>query len=163
MRRVWILAAAAVLASCSPKAKTGAEAKYAGLDEAILAWRQQIVKTDKACSAKADGCQSFEVGCKGEREITPSTKPRGQRQAGGGHELGRLGRRAQRVPAGVRVLRVHQGGRWLVARGDSAGQSEHLRQFVRTPISEPDRIPGVLRPCLLSDIPARLWRRRRRS
>ncbi|CAN5641475.1 hypothetical protein BH10PSE5_BH10PSE5_06380 [soil metagenome] len=77
MRRVWILAAAAVLASCSPKAKTGAEAKYAGLDEAILAWRQQIVKTDKACSAKADGCQSFEVGCKGEREITPIDQAKG--------------------------------------------------------------------------------------
>ena len=77
MRRVWILAAAAVLASCSPKAKTGAEAKYAGLDEAILAWRQQIMKTDKACSAKADGCQSFEVGCKGEREITPTDQAKG--------------------------------------------------------------------------------------
>jgi len=77
VRRVWILAAAAVLASCSPKAKTGAEAKYAGLDEAILAWRQQIVKTDMACSAKADGCQSFEVGCKGEREISPTDQAKG--------------------------------------------------------------------------------------
>lgn len=77
MRRVWILAAAAVLASCSPKAKTGAEVKYAGLDQAILAWRQQIVTTDRACTAKADGCQSFEVGCKGEREITPSDQAKG--------------------------------------------------------------------------------------
>lgn len=77
MRRVWILAAAAVLASCSPKAKTGAEAKYDGLDGAILAWRQEIVKTDKACLAKADGCQSFEVGCKVEREITATDQAKG--------------------------------------------------------------------------------------
>lgn len=77
MQRLWILAAAAVLASCSPKAKTGAEAKYDGLDGAILAWRQQIVKTDKACLSKADGCQSFEVGCKGEREITATDQAKG--------------------------------------------------------------------------------------
>ena len=32
MHRVWILAAAAVLASCGPKAQTGAEAKYGGLE-----------------------------------------------------------------------------------------------------------------------------------
>ncbi|CAN5767693.1 hypothetical protein BH11PSE1_BH11PSE1_18280 [soil metagenome] len=77
MRRVWILAAAAVLASCSPKAKTGAEAKSEGLEEAILAWRQQIMKTDAACTSKADGCQSFEVGCKMERPITPTDQAKG--------------------------------------------------------------------------------------
>ncbi|WP_340644064.1 hypothetical protein [Phenylobacterium sp.] len=77
MQRVWILAAAALLASCSPKAKSGAEAKYDGLDEAILAWRQQIVTTDTACTAKADGCQSFEVRCKGEREIAATDQAKG--------------------------------------------------------------------------------------
>ena len=77
MHRVWILAAAAVLASCSPKAKSGAEAKYDGLDGAILAWRQEILKTDKACLAKAEGCQAFEVRCKGEREITATDQAKG--------------------------------------------------------------------------------------
>ena len=77
MRRVWILAAAAVLASCSPKAPTGAETKFGGLDEAILAWRQQIVKSDAACVAEAEGCQGFEVRCKGEREITPTDQAKG--------------------------------------------------------------------------------------
>ena len=77
MRRMWILAAAAVLAGCGPTAKTGADDKYAGLDAAILAWRQQIMATNQACTAKADGCQSFEVGCKGEREITPTDQAKG--------------------------------------------------------------------------------------
>jgi len=77
VRRVWILAATAVLASCSPKAQTGADAKYGGLDAEILAWRQQIVKTDAACLAKAEGCQGFEVRCKGEREITATDQAKG--------------------------------------------------------------------------------------
>lgn len=77
MQRVWILAAAAVLASCSPKAKSGADAKYDGLDGEILAWRKDILKTDKACLAKSDGCQAFEVRCKGEREITATDQAKG--------------------------------------------------------------------------------------
>lgn len=77
VRRIWILAAAAVLASCSPEAQTGAEAKYGGLDAAIQAWRQQVVKTDAACLAKAEGCQGFEVRCKGAREITATDQAKG--------------------------------------------------------------------------------------
>jgi hypothetical protein len=80
VRRVWILAAAAVLASCSPKAKTGAEAKYAGLDDQILKWRRDLEQTNAACHDKAPGktgCQDFEVACKAERTITPADQAKG--------------------------------------------------------------------------------------
>lgn len=79
MRRVLILSAMAALAACSPKAKTGAEDKYAGLEDEILAWHKQIQASDKACLSKSDGtgCQGFEVGCKGERELTAIDKAKG--------------------------------------------------------------------------------------
>jgi hypothetical protein len=64
------LAATLILSGCSkPAAPTGPEAKYAGLEEAILAWRNDLQKDPQACPKSPDGkgCQNFDVGCKGDR------------------------------------------------------------------------------------------------
>lgn len=64
------LIASLALAGCDEPATRvdGPQAQYAGLEEAILTWRGDIAKS-AACTSKADGpgCQSFDVGCKGER------------------------------------------------------------------------------------------------
>ena len=47
----------------------GPEAKYAGLEDAILGWRNDIQTSVAQCPKGPDskGCQSFDVGCKGDR------------------------------------------------------------------------------------------------
>jgi hypothetical protein len=57
------------LAGCQPATSTGPEAKYAGLEPAILDWRNTIQTSPVACPKGPDGkgCQSFDVGCKGDR------------------------------------------------------------------------------------------------
>ncbi|MDO8378816.1 hypothetical protein [Phenylobacterium sp.] len=79
MRRVLIASALALVAACSPKAKSAADDQYAGLGDEILAWHKQIQASDKACLSKSDGkgCQGFEVGCKGARELTAIDKAKG--------------------------------------------------------------------------------------
>lgn len=72
-----VAAAALALASCSDAGAPKAPDKYAGLDQEILTWRTDLMKTDPACSAKADACSAFEVGCKGERPITPAEAAKG--------------------------------------------------------------------------------------
>ena len=66
----------ASLAACSQKSAT--DDKYAGLDGAIQDWHKSIEATP-ACLSKADGkgCQSFEVGCKGERPIAATDQAKG--------------------------------------------------------------------------------------
>lgn len=74
---VCVAAAALALAGCQKAQTAAAQDKYAGLEDQILAWRAGIVKTDKACAAQAEACSGFEVGCKGERTITPAEAARG--------------------------------------------------------------------------------------
>lgn len=80
---ILVLAAVAMLGACSPGGSAGGGAqeaggKYAGLEDAIRDWRADIVKADAACQAKGgQGCESFEVGCKGEQEIGPDDQARG--------------------------------------------------------------------------------------
>jgi hypothetical protein len=60
---------ALALGGCQKAAPAGPEAKYAGLEEAILGWRNDLEKSPTECPKGPDGksCQSFDVGCKGER------------------------------------------------------------------------------------------------
>ena len=77
MNRLSSAVLAALLASsafamggCQQQAPAaGPEAKYAGLEEAILGWRNDLEKSAVECPKSPDGksCQSFDVGCKGER------------------------------------------------------------------------------------------------
>jgi hypothetical protein len=73
------LAALLMLGACGQTQKTADEGKFAGLDREILAWRQDILKTDALCQSKVEGqtCESFEVVCKAERTITPDEAGRG--------------------------------------------------------------------------------------
>jgi len=75
------VATTALIAGCGAKPAASAadgQARYAGLDQAIRAWRADIVKTQDACQGAAEqGCQAFEVACKVEREIAPEEKARG--------------------------------------------------------------------------------------
>jgi len=64
---------ALAMGGCQKPAPSGPEAKYAGLEEAILAWRNDLEKSPVECPKSPDGksCQSFDVGCKGERPAGP--------------------------------------------------------------------------------------------
>lgn len=62
------------LAACSGESASNApQDKYAGLDTEIRSWRETLLETRTDCAgAPADKvCRSFEVTCKGEREVTP--------------------------------------------------------------------------------------------
>lgn len=72
---VVLAAAALALAGCQ-KPKPAADLN-SELQAQILAWRTDIVKTDKACMAKAEACSGFDVGCKGARAITPAEAAQG--------------------------------------------------------------------------------------
>jgi hypothetical protein len=79
MRRAAALAALMMLGACSQADKASSGDKFAGLDGQVLAWRQEIVKTDKLCQSQAEGekCTGFDVACKAERTITPEEAARG--------------------------------------------------------------------------------------
>jgi hypothetical protein len=80
-RRVAALAALLILGACDKAGQTGGAPanKFAGLDGAILKWRQDIIATDPLCkaTAKDQKCSSFEVACKAERTITPADQAKG--------------------------------------------------------------------------------------
>lgn len=72
-----VAVAAAALAGCGRTGESQPADKYAGLDQQILDWRTELRSSDPACSAKADACTAFEVGCKGERPITSAEAGQG--------------------------------------------------------------------------------------
>lgn len=72
-----VAAVALTLAGCGDASAPKAQDKYAGLDQQILAWRTDLLKSDPACSASAQACSAFEVGCKGERPISPAETAKG--------------------------------------------------------------------------------------
>lgn len=79
MRSAAALAALLMLGACNPAAKSTGDDKFAGLDDEVLTWRQDILKRDKLCQSQADGqkCEGFEVVCKAERTVTPQEQARG--------------------------------------------------------------------------------------
>lgn len=68
-----------LLAGCSQQPKSSASDPFAGLDQAILAWKGDITAHDKSCQGLAAGqkCEMFEVNCKAQRVITPQEKAAG--------------------------------------------------------------------------------------
>ena len=80
-RRAAALAALLILGGCGQGGQTGGAAadKFAGLDGAILKWRQDIIATDPLCKATAadQKCQAFEVACKAERTVTAADQAKG--------------------------------------------------------------------------------------
>jgi hypothetical protein len=81
--RPAILAFAAVLllCACQPKAAEGqaGETRFAGLDQAILDWRNDIRQAQAACreGGPGAGCQNFAVACKAERAVAAKEQARG--------------------------------------------------------------------------------------
>lgn len=68
------------LSACSEGSETAQGGdKYAGLDQAIKGWHAQIKSDPQQCVAKDDGngCQGFEVACKGERELAAEDQAKG--------------------------------------------------------------------------------------
>lgn len=58
-------------------AASNGDARFAGLDAQIAAWRPEIEKNNAACSKAPGACQDFQVACKAEREITPAEQAQG--------------------------------------------------------------------------------------
>ena len=68
-----------LLAGCSRQPKSEASDPYAGLDQAILAWKADITAHDRSCRGRTpqQKCEMFEVSCKAQRVITPQEKAAG--------------------------------------------------------------------------------------
>ncbi len=68
-----LVAALLLLAGCGQSGGSSAQGPYGGLDEEILAWRNDLEAHHVACRAKVEGkgCESFEVTCKAAQEIGP--------------------------------------------------------------------------------------------
>jgi hypothetical protein len=80
-RRAAALAALLILGGCEKPAPAGGASgdKFAGLDGAILQWRQDIIAADPLCKATAEDqkCSGFEVACKAERTVTAADQAKG--------------------------------------------------------------------------------------
>ena len=75
-----ILSAFALSACGQGGAASGAGGDpYAGVDAEIRAWRAAIESENPLCAAKVEGqgCEAFEVACKGARELTPADRAAG--------------------------------------------------------------------------------------
>jgi hypothetical protein len=68
-----------ILGGCNAKTSGGGEDPYAGLDDAIRAWKTDVSASDSSCRRAPAGqkCEMFEVSCKAQRVITPEDKAKG--------------------------------------------------------------------------------------
>lgn len=67
-----------LLTGCG-KGSSNDASPYAGLDDAIRAWKTDVSAADPSCRRAPAGakCESFEVSCKAQRTITPDDQARG--------------------------------------------------------------------------------------
>ncbi len=67
------------LGGCGGKPKADAADPYAGLDDAVRAWKTDISAADGSCRNAPAGakCEMFEVSCKAQRTITPDDTSKG--------------------------------------------------------------------------------------
>ncbi|MFC3068814.1 hypothetical protein [Phenylobacterium soli] len=75
---VVAVAAGLALAGCGGKPAGGGD-PYAGLDDAIRAWKTDLSAGDASCRSAPAGakCEMFEVSCKAQRNITPPETSQG--------------------------------------------------------------------------------------
>ena len=68
-----------LLAGCSGQKTTASSDPYAGLDDAIRAWKAEVAAGDPSCTRAPSGskCEMFEVSCKAQRVITPEEQAKG--------------------------------------------------------------------------------------
>jgi hypothetical protein len=74
-----LIAGLLVLGGCSGKTGGASGDPYAGLDDAIRAWKTEIAASDASCARAPAGskCEMFEVSCKAQRTITPDDQAKG--------------------------------------------------------------------------------------
>ena len=81
MRQVAVISALLILGACRQATQSAGQAggKFAGLDAEILNWRTGILASDPLCKSQAadQKCQSFEVACKAERNVTVEESAKG--------------------------------------------------------------------------------------
>jgi hypothetical protein len=78
-------AAALFLTACGDgggKSAGGSDDRFAGLDQAIVAWKADIEAGHDSCKNKIEGsgCVDFQVACKAERPITEADRAAGVRE-----------------------------------------------------------------------------------
>lgn len=68
-----------LLAGCSGRSGSNARDPYAGLDDAIRGWKDQVAAADVSCKSKAadQKCEMFEISCKAQRVISPEEQKAG--------------------------------------------------------------------------------------
>lgn len=68
-----------LIAGCSGRPNGAAGDPYAGLQDAIRAWKNDVTATDRSCKSKdpAQKCEMFDISCKAQRVITPDEQASG--------------------------------------------------------------------------------------
>jgi hypothetical protein len=68
-----------LLGGCSAQKTAGASDPYAGLDDAIRAWKTEVAASDVSCKRAPAGskCEMFDISCKAQRTITPEDQAKG--------------------------------------------------------------------------------------
>lgn len=68
-----------LLSGCNAKPKADASDPYAGLSDAIAAWKTDVSATDPSCRQAPAGqkCEMFDISCKAQRTITPDDQAKG--------------------------------------------------------------------------------------
>ena len=68
-----------LLGGCSGQMEDKGGDPYAGLDDAIRAWKTDVSAGDPSCRRAPAGqkCEMFEVSCKAQRAITPADQAHG--------------------------------------------------------------------------------------
>ena len=74
--RFCALGALLLLAACGRPEPKSAD-KFAGLDAEIRTWREGILASSPLCKTADQKCESFEVVCKAERDLTPEDQVKG--------------------------------------------------------------------------------------
>ncbi|MCC7267456.1 MAG: hypothetical protein IT546_08985 [Caulobacteraceae bacterium] len=112
-------AAALLLSACGDgggKSSGGEGDRFAGLDQAILAWKADIEATHESCKNKVEGtgCVDFQVACKAERAVTEADRALGvtERVVAAFRWQGWNPAGTEQLPAGASAEFDKIGGEW---------------------------------------------------
>jgi len=112
-------AAALLLSACGEsggKSASSGDDRFAGLDQAILAWKAHIEATHDSCKNKVDGagCVDFQVACKAERAISEAERAGGvtERVVAAFRWQGWSPGGTEQLPAGASAEFDKAGGQW---------------------------------------------------
>jgi hypothetical protein len=107
-----------LLGGCNSASKSDANDPYAGLDDAIRAWKTDISAADASCRRAPAGskCETFEVSCKAQRPITPQDQTKGVTAKLVAHmSWSGFDERGAPQPVSMAALFTRAGGAWTRA------------------------------------------------